>query len=172
MKNCFKYFWRWQYYLKRPWKFFEDTWFNLKAGWQRATRGWANRDVWSLNSYFLEILPDMLKHLRENAYGYPGDDEFPTFESWIAYLEEMETHFRNANEEQTVQVNEFEKEYMSYPTGFKKCENSRLLEYINYAPEDLGEKWFAREMEINAWREEELKKGLEMFQKSFWALWD
>ena len=172
MKNCFKYSWRWQYYLKRPWKFFEDTWFNLKAGWQRATRGWANRDVWSLNSYFLEILPDMLKHLRENAYGYPGDDEFPTFESWIAYLEEMETHFRNANENQKVQLNEWEEDYLKYPMEWQKNKGEVCFTMVDNTPKDITMKWLARETEINAWREEELKKGFEMLQKSFHCLWD
>ena len=43
---------------------------------------------------------------------------------------------------------------------------------LTMTPKDITEKWLAREAEIDAWREEELKKGFEMLQKSFWALWD
>ena len=43
---------------------------------------------------------------------------------------------------------------------------------LTMTPKNITEKWLAREIEINAWREEELKKGFEMLQKSFWALWD
>ena len=171
--NVLKYFpYRWRHYITHPWEFFEDCWLNVKAAYQRITRGFAYRDLFSIDNWFLDIFPEMLKEFRENLHSFPGDSEFPTFESWTAYLKEMETHFRNANENQTVQINEFEKEYMSYPTDFKKCENSCLLEYVNYAPEDIGKKWFAREMEINAWREEELKKAMKMLMNCFHCLWD
>ena len=39
-------------------------------------------------------------------------------------------------------------------------------------PKDITEKWLAREMEINAWREEELKKAMEMLMNCFHCLWD
>ena len=43
---------------------------------------------------------------------------------------------------------------------------------LTMTPKDITEKWLARETEISAWREEELKKGFEMLQKNFHHLWD
>ena len=43
---------------------------------------------------------------------------------------------------------------------------------LTMMPKDIVEKWFARETEIDAWREEELKKSFEMIQKSFHYVWD
>lgn len=102
----------------------------------------------------------MLKEFRENLHSFPGNSEFPTFESWTAYLEEMETHFRNANENQKVELNEWEEDY---PMEWQKNKGEVCL--------NITEKWLARETEINAWREEELKKGFEMLQKNFYHLW-
>ena len=43
---------------------------------------------------------------------------------------------------------------------------------VDNTPKDITEKWLTREKEINAWREEELKKAMEMFNKTFHSLWD
>ena len=149
MKNCFTYS-SWRFYLRKPWEFFEDTWLNLKAAWQRVTRGWANRDTWSLDSYLLEILPEMIDYLREHTHGYPGEyNGFPTPESWDNYLkEEIIIPLRNAREEQTTQINEYDEEFHSYPINFVKQENGfTALEFTE--PKELREKWCEREKEIN-----------------------
>ena len=171
--NVLKYFpCSWRHYITHPWEFFEDCWLNIKAAYQRITRGFAYRDLFSIDNWFLDIFPEMLKEFRENLYSFPSNSEFPTFESWTAYLEEMETHFRNANENQKVELNEWEEDYLKYPIEWQKNKEELCLTMINNTPKDITEKWLARETEINAWREEELKKGFEMLQKSFHHLWD
>ena len=171
--NVLKYFpYRWRHYLTHPWDFFEDCWYNLKAAYQRVTRGFAYRDLYSIDNWFLDIMPEMLKEFRENLHSYPGDNEFPTFESWTAYLEEMETHFRNANENQKVQLNEWEEDYLKYPMEWQKSKYGLCITMTNNIPKNITEKWLAREMEINAWRHEELKKAMEMFNNCFHALYD
>ena len=171
--NVLKYFpCRWQYYITHPWEFFEDCWLNIKAAYQRITRGFAYRDLFNIDNWFLDIFPEMLKEFRENLYSFPGNSEFPTFESWTAYLEEMETHFRNANENQKVELNEWEEDYLKYPLEWQKNKGEICLTMTDNTPKDITEKWLARETEINAWREEELKKSFEMLQKNFHYLWD
>ena len=171
--NVLKYFpYRWRHYLTHPWEFFEDCWYNLKAAYQRVTRGFAYRDLFSIDSWFLDIFPEMLKEFRKNLHSYPGDNEFPTFESWVEYLEEMETHFRNANENQKVQLNEWEEDYLKYPMEWQKSKDNVYFTLIDNTPKDITEKWLAREMEIDAWREEELQKGFSQLIKVFHHLWD
>ena len=171
--NVLKYFpYRWRHYITHPWEFFEDCWLNVKAAYQRVTRGFAYRDLFSVDSWFLDIFPEMLKEFRENLHSFPGDSEFPTFESWTAYLEEMETHFRNANENQKVQLNEWEEDYLKYPMEWQKNKGEVCFTMVDNTPKDITEKWLAREMEINAWREEELKKAMEMLMNCFHCLWN
>lgn len=173
MKNCFTYYpWNWRHYLKKPWEFFEDTWLNLKAAWQRATRGWANRDTWNLDNYLLEILPEMIDHLRIHTHGYPGYGEFDTPEKWDKFLkEEIIIPLQNAREEQTTQINEYEEELHSYPINFVKQENGfTALEFTE--PEELRKKWCEREDEINKWRQKELDRAFAAMAKHFYSLWD
>ena len=171
--NVLKYFpYRWRHYITHPWEFFEDCWLNIKAAYQRITRGFCFRDTFSIDNWFVDIIPEMLKHFRENLHSYPGNEEFPTFESWVKYLEEMETHFRNSNKNQKVQLNEFEEEYMRYPLKWQKSKDGINFTMTDDAPKDIFEKWLAREKEIDAWREEELKIAWSQFIKIFNALWD
>lgn len=152
MKNCLTYYpWNWRYYLKKPWKFFEDTWLNIKAAWQRATQGWANRDIWNLYDYLLEILPEMIDHLREQAYGWPGEYQgFPTPEDWDKFLkEEIIIPLRNARESQTTQINEYEEELLSYPLNFVKQENGfTALDFTE--PEELRRKWLKEKKKLTS----------------------
>lgn len=39
--------------------------------WQRATRGWADEDTWSLDYYILSWLPDALEKVAEDSHGAP-----------------------------------------------------------------------------------------------------
>lgn len=165
MKNCFTYYpYRWRYYIKKPWEFFEDTWLNLKAAWQRATRGWADRDTWNLDSYLLDILPEMISHLGENTHGFPID--FPTYESWQDYLQnEIVIPLQNAREEQTTQKNEYNAEYFNLSSSSGR--------FLNTRPDDeVREKWLAREQEIDEWRLQELERGMQNLSSVFFSLWD
>ena len=162
----------WRVYLRKPWEFFEDTWLNLKAAWQRATRGWADRDTWNLDSYLLEILPEMIDYLREHTHSYPGYGEFDTPEKWNKFLkEEIIIPLQNAREDQTVQKNEYEEELHSYPVEFVKEENN--FTSIRFTePDELRKKWLEREKEISQWRQQELERGFAAMAKHFYSLWN
>lgn len=168
MKNCFTYYpYRWRYYVKKPWEFFEDIWLNLKAAWQRATRGWADRDTWNLDYHLLDILPEMIDYLREHTHGYPGGHQgFPTYESWQDFLQnEIVIPLQNAREEQTTQINEYEEEYFNLSSPSGRFLNTR-------SDDEVREKWLAREQEISEWRQQELERGLQNLATVFFNLWD
>lgn len=50
--------------------------------WQRLTRGWDDRSLWSLDWYLCRTLGAQLTELAEISHGWPGNDEFPEFEDW------------------------------------------------------------------------------------------
>lgn len=58
----------------RWWKHWLDPqtyYYWLKYKSQRAQRGWADCDVWSLDSYLAEWLPNALRHLKVTKHGTP-----------------------------------------------------------------------------------------------------
>lgn len=168
MTNCFKSYDYWKCYLHKPWRLLSDTWLNLKAAWQRATRGWADRDVWSLDHYLLEILPEMVNSLRETTHGFPVNEKFSTMEEWDEFLwSEIVEPLRNARERQTIQINEYDYIYENVNWDF---ENGPFFG----VPKELVQKWSKREQEIFSWREEQLVKGFSSLidKNVYFNLWD
>lgn len=88
----------------------------------------------------------MIDYLREHTHGYPGEyNGFPTPESWDNCLkEEIIIPLRNAREEQTTQINEYDEEFHSYPINFVKQENGfialDLLNQMNFVKSGVKEK--------------------------------
>lgn len=157
MKNVLKFYpLRKRYYLTHPWEFISQTWCNLRAAGERITKGFAARDTWDLDNYLLELLPNMIEHLKNNTNSHPGD--FNTFEEWQNVLQkDIIIPLRNAQEKNA-------------PTAVE-------LVNIPYKNEDgakneLWEDFFKRENESFKWRTSQLKLGLENLGEHFWSLWD
>lgn len=75
-----------------PIKNFETLWINikyffgnLKFAWQRCVRGYADCDVWNMDTYLAQYIKAVLNHLENKGHGYPL--EF-TEEEWKANLVE------------------------------------------------------------------------------------
>lgn len=58
----------WQYFIPQTIKEIPRV---AKAMYQRATRGWAWCDVWSIDCWFQQVVPEMLRHLAETTHGTP-----------------------------------------------------------------------------------------------------
>ena len=80
---------RWFYNPKTFWRNVEETLYWVKYCWQRAFRGWADCDSWSIASYLVEILPPMLKRFKENNHGYPGWGQASTSEKWDTIIDNI-----------------------------------------------------------------------------------
>lgn len=64
-----------------------------KAFWQRGRRGWADADVWSLDTYLAPLISGAVTCLRDNLHSYPPD---MTFEEWERTLTEIVEGFEEA----------------------------------------------------------------------------
>lgn len=54
---------------------------------QRARRGWADCDAWSLDSYIARVASQGLARLAANTHSWPGEgSKWPTFEAWQEHL--------------------------------------------------------------------------------------
>lgn len=107
--NDFPY--RPRFYLTRPWKFFQECWWNIKAVWQRATKGHAWRDSAEMDEFLLYIIPSMLRDIA-NGEAYPGNDEFPTYESWQQFCNQLADKFESAQEEKLYDRNQFNDKFL------------------------------------------------------------
>ena len=59
--------------------------------YQRATRGWADCDTWSLDHYLDEVLAEAIEHLRKHNHGYPPE---LTEQKWDTILAQMVEGFK------------------------------------------------------------------------------
>jgi hypothetical protein len=131
----------------------------FKAKWQRSTRGWADCDVWSIDSWFQHVMPGMLRRLANNKMGCPmemfseeeiekmnhGDskdiDDEAAHQKWFNILHRMADDLDAHNE--------FWNNYESYgylsTQAFSKAEQKA---------------------------QERVLRGVDSFRKWFYALWD
>lgn len=150
----------------------------LKWFIQRGRRGWANCDVWSLDTYLSGWLPSALRHLKETKHGVPigcvdsGDRDGCGNSSeagmkraearWNAILDTMIAGFEAA---QRIQDGIYEKELGPYP-----LERPSYLSITEWKATITAR--FRKSQELTKRDEEIFKQGLENFTKYYHNLWD
>jgi hypothetical protein len=135
-------------------------------GIQRWVRGWCDEDVWGVDYYLMEIIPPMLRQLKETKQGIPvivgkmeTDEEMAEAEKlWNAVLDSI---------------------IWTFETGKKIAEND-LAYFEDWSQEKCDEYnkiWtdWKYESKPRAMTLEECKKyelGWSNFKKYFYNLWD
>jgi len=96
-----------------------DVWYKFINKCQRFNKGYADVDVWNINTWFLDIMPKMLDQLKHNHVGYHPD---LSPEEWEQELEKMRQCFLEANEDTCSMINPyeeaFEKMYIDFNNQF------------------------------------------------------
>ena len=104
----------------------------IKWSKQRAKRGFADSDVWSMYKYLEELMPAMLQHLKDNRMGSPAmlgqdyTDEHGIMQNddchkkWDEILDRMIFLWRELDEETCSEKNKYEKEYSKASDEFHK----------------------------------------------------
>ena len=181
MKSVFHLFYRPRYYFKHPLRFIKEIISNIRDVIHRARYGWTYSDVWNFNSWFLEIIPDMLDYLSEHGYGYPGDEEFPTYESWQKWLKDQAAAIRSCSEEGQESRNEYKAEY---DAALEQCRmvtkpdpdhpNLRTITFENEPAnmDEITKKYYARASEIAVESEATLIKAMTELATKMPTLWD
>lgn len=99
MKNPFTKYglfgWNYRYLLIHPWVIIIESYYHTKWFIQRGYRGYADCDVWSLDSYLIRWMPKALRKLRDNKIGHPMG---MTMAGWRTRLEKMADGFDAAYE--------------------------------------------------------------------------
>lgn len=66
-------------------KWFFGSW---KPAWHRVTKGYCRMDTWNVDYSVTAYLIKVLIEYRNVTDGYPGNEKFPTFKSWIEALDQ------------------------------------------------------------------------------------
>lgn len=188
------------YERKRPWNIPRLVLRNIKYSWQRITRGYCDKDLWNIDYWFMNLIPDMLQQFKDTRHGSPGNlgkeytDEHGILcndechAEWDKILEQMIFLFREMNEETCKKENsyqiehekvlhEFEEKYGLFGEKLENGEGDKIGRVLHF-PSDLPkyketeDKYYAEEKTLSQYREECKNQALELFSKWFYYLWD
>jgi hypothetical protein len=155
----------------------------IKQGFLRMFRGYDDRAWWDMDYFIRKLFIRLLLELAENTHGYPvlteWQDKSPDeqFELWQRYLVSMAGNFYRSLEDTVCNktVNEYDEEYhRSFKTVHKKLPNGNYQ--MKFVPNDgytkaeyqrLHDLYYAREREIDAYREKQLQIAFKKFIKVF-----
>lgn len=125
----------------------------LKYRVQRAFKGWAPCDTWNIDCWFMEVMPQMLRYLKENKHSYPV---YLTEKEWDNILEYMAFLLDEMDETKCSQQNEIWNEYFNSDRSISVDREAAL----------------ARDEEIANYRYKCKDEFFKLFNKYFYDLWD
>lgn len=106
-----------RYYITHPWKIFKD----LKDAWKnvysRARKGYAWVDLWNLDAYLGEMVPNAIDELADRSHGWPANKDWPEFEDWKNELHIMAKLLRLCNIDWFEENNDFWKTFDEWRDG-------------------------------------------------------
>jgi len=151
-------------YPKNWLKNIEQFFYNTKCAWQRATKGYCSRDVWSLDTYLLNLLHFTIRDLAFHHYGYPCTEPFDTDEDWTKFLLDVSWKFYRANEEHDV---------YPHPMYDKWCEDihKHPEEFLN-DQSPYGHEMFVEMQELDEKRKAVFEDAWRQLGEYFFWMWD
>jgi len=152
-------------------KYQVNDFFTYKIKWvkwwyQRASRGYADCDVWSLDSYLNSFLPKALRQLKRDAIGHPATVQ--GLKTWLNLLEKMALGFESSHR-------------LEDAGNWTMNEGSEI--YSTPCPDRLGysevkftNEWTPEQVkhfkELDKKDRETFKNGMNLFAKYYMSLWD
>ena len=142
---------------------------SIKFFFQRGARGYCDKDVWSIDTWFLDIMPKMLRQLKTETHGAPclsGVSSEEYFDKWKEILNRMIYLLREMDEDKCSYKNPFAEAFHEYVekqfSGDKDFKENPDLQKL-YVGEERNKANY-----INLCK----KEFFDLFSKYFWDLWD
>lgn len=154
---------RWM--LKHPWLYFKHCYYNLKAAWQRATRGFADRDIWDMSAWFLQVFPAMLKQLSQSTNGHPIN--FNSYEEWTEFLYQLAMDLEKCQDDEGNDENEYYDKYIKSLNNIK-YENGHMI----FPNNEISKLYFNRMKELSEERQKLFEDCFDRITKNLRAMWD
>lgn len=151
----------------------KDAWRAVKWFVQRGRRGWSDRDLWSLDSYLAEWLPDALRALKERKHGVPME-MFDEGSDYSPEATEIAVKRWNATLDQMIEG------FVAWQRITDGLYEAELGEYPLRRPEHVSREAWAAERTRRFMRCDELlardqklfEAGMALFSKHWGSLWD
>ena len=178
--NVFKDFpYRKRYYLLHPHVWIKHALSNLKDAWDRATKGYCGLDLWNMDQWLVEILPQMLRQLARDSHGYPGVEPFETPEKWKNWLVDAAARLETSMLKDFDDRNPYLADYMkllntcTFALTEKRDDGSNVVKFHhNQEEEELSKKYFAAEKKLAEELKVERTKVLSEIIEYLDFLWD
>lgn len=160
MRDYFKFShssgWKyWRGYFKIP----EELYYWLKYSIQRAFRGYADCDVWNVDGYLCEIMPSMIKQLKEKTHGYPSHLSSP--EEWETILNKIILGFEAGKK-------------LINTDNWALNEECKITTSSNKV--DFTNPWTKEQIEhfknLDRIDSKNFDEGMKLFAEHFFSLWD
>lgn len=165
---------------------------NFTWAYQRTTKGYCQRDIWSIYTHLEKLIPSMLEELKDTKVGYPSMPGM-TEEKWDNILEQMIFLFKEANDETCTKVNPYEEEHTKALEEFEKrygllgeklrTEDEKkddekygmvhahfMSELSEYA--EIDKKWTEAEDDLTKYQSQCKDEALDMLKKYWYDLWN
>lgn len=159
----FHYDYNWKYPFHSLKLFIGDFCRDMKYFFQRGSRGYSDRDIWSFDYYLSKVICNGLKKLKKDCHGYP--EELKTPEKWDKVLQVMIEGFEAAKE---LVSSDYLDECI---TGYEDKE-MKQTDGSTFIMEDWPIIDMKKVMEKEKIRQDKADKALKLFAKWYFALWD
>lgn len=151
----------WRFYTSLPMEIY--TW--IKHFIQRGSRGFADCDCWSIDSYLCEIIPNMLRQLKRNTHGYPAN---LTEEKWNEILDKIIAGFEAGKRLQNMDNWEMNEGNELVTTPHEENPHLARISWTN----PWSEEQIKHFRELDEKDEKAFDEGMGLFVKFFFSLWD
>ena len=183
---------------KRPWqiiRLIRRIGRDIKWGHQRIWKGYCDYDLFSIDDWFMKIMPEMLKAFKDTRHGSPVavnhhshavflDEEERNqnvHDEWDKKLDRMIFLLGEMDEGSCSNQNPYEDEYfetvqklmkppVEHADGSSTYEYPDLKEYPEYR--ELHENYHTEEKRLNQYRLDCKKEFFDLFSLHFYDLWD
>lgn len=167
----------------------------IKWSSQRINRGYADCDIWNMYYHIQELMPEMLETLKNDRIGSPviiyedGNKtiiEKDTHKLYDEFLDKIIFHWRESAEDTCQVKNEYEQDYINACEQIEQDkgmfedtidENGKHILKMNFVGDnpkykELYEHYSSREEELEKYREDNMKKAMDLMRDNFFSFWD
>lgn len=167
----------------------------VKWSKQRISRGYADYDIWNMYYHIQELMPEMLETLKNDRVGSPiiiyedgnktiiGED---THKLYDEFLDKIIFHWRESVEDTCQVKNEYEQDYINACEQIEQNkgvfedtidENGKRALKMNFVGDDpryeeLYKLYSSRDDELEKYREDNMKKAMDLMRDNFFSFWD
>lgn len=154
---------------------------------QRTKKGYSYRDLWSIDWWFLTVIPNMLEDFANEKYlGIPmsviikfeqehpeitGDEKDEAcIQQWRNTIREIAHHLREAHLPKD-QTNEYDNEFFDSYNINGILTQEDFNKPLTPEQEEIRAKWRKRQDEIEKYQQEQFKIGMQMLTDNMFDLW-